>query len=202
VLDKSGFGLESDIIEAFMWCIDNGIHVANCSFGSSNGSPVEEQALDVMINQHGIGVCAAAGNDGGRFISYPKGDGFAGLIGVAAVNSDNTWADFSNIDATNDISAYGVGILSACKGNIYQYMDGTSMATPHMTGLYALILSYLGSASPADIEATIRKTATPLGDPDYFGAGLGRADGFYGSARISPRTVKQQHIIDELLGGR
>lgn len=200
VLDASGFGYESDIIDAFLWCVDNDIHVINCSFGSQDGSDVEESTLDIVINRAGIGVCAAAGNDGGRFISYPKGYGFPGLIGVAAINRDNSWADFSNIHDTNDVSCYGTNILSCSGDSDYIFLDGTSMATPHITGLYALILSYMGNAKPSAVESVIKKTAQYIGEWDYFGAGLGRADTFYGNSR--QKIGKQQRIIEEILGGR
>jgi subtilisin family serine protease len=103
------------------------------------------------------------------------------VIGVAAVDCDNEHADFSNVWETNDISAPGVNIISCLMGGGYTAMDGTSMATPHVTGAVALALS-LFRKEPGALMDCMGETAQQLeyeGGYDsgwVFGSGLVRAD--------------------------
>jgi len=176
VLSQNGTGSEGDIINGIEWCIDHNVDIINMSLGSSYPSYLQEEVCEAAIAK-GIFIAAAAGNSG-YGPDYPAV--YDGVTAVAAVDSDNEHADFSNIWETNDISAPGMDIYSCYLGS-YKYLSGTSMAAPHVAGVAALGKS-VHNCQGSDLESAIKKTAEKIGDkdePDYestFGAGLVRAD--------------------------
>lgn len=174
VLDARGRGSEADLLSAIDWAIDNDIHVINMSLGSSMGSRAEQAAMNAALSR-GILIAAAAGNDGNGSYNYPAS--YRGVISVAAVNHRNEHAYFSNHNDQVNISAPGVEIFSCYKNNSYIQLSGTSMATPHVAGTLALLLS---AGSQAHLEELLGATAQKLGKSQdarlYFGAGLVRAD--------------------------
>lgn len=178
VLDENGTGFESDIIAGIEWCVKNNMDVANMSLGSSDASEAFEEICGVAY-QSGLLIAAAAGNES-YGPSYPASFEEY-VIAVAAVDKGNEHADFSNVWKTNDISAPGVGIMSCYMGGGYQILDGTSMATPHVTGTIALALSMFNQDSKG-LEVLIDQTAQALysggnySDEWVFGSGLIRAD--------------------------
>jgi hypothetical protein len=174
VLDSRGYGSEADVISAIDWAIDNELQVINLSLGSSRPSNAEAAAIRAALS-NGVAVIAAAGNDGNSSYNFPAS--YPGVFSVAAVNHRNEHAYFSNHNNRVFISAPGVDIFSCYRGNSYRELSGTSMATPHITGAAALILSI---AADAHLEEILRATAQKLGKGNdahlYFGAGIARAD--------------------------
>lgn len=170
VLSDEGYGSEMNIVRAIEWCIDNDIDVINMSLGGPYPSHAGEQVCKKAA-ESGILICAAAGNSGyGK--SYPAS--YPGVISIAAVDCDNEHADFSNICDTLDLSAPGVKIVSTWPGNSYNEISGTSMASPHATGVCALAVSYFKTSS--GIEDKMESCAEDLGSGDMYGCGLVRAD--------------------------
>ncbi|MBN2454700.1 S8 family peptidase [Candidatus Woesearchaeota archaeon] len=169
VLDRNGEGNEADTMAAIEWALKNEVDVVNMSLGS----PVASRALEDICYyaaSRGLILVAAAGNNG-YGPSYPASFDDA-VISVAAVDSRNRHADFSNIYETNDISAPGVHITSCYLGG-YATLSGTSMAAPHVTGSIGLAIPV---AREKDVEELMKKTALPLGDEEEYGAGLLKAD--------------------------
>ncbi|MFH1398633.1 MAG: S8 family peptidase [Candidatus Woesearchaeota archaeon] len=178
VLDSQGYGTESTVIAGIEWCIKEKMDVANLSLGSGDASTAFEEICRIAYMQ-GLLLVAAAGNEG-KGPSYPASfDEF--VLAVASTNKSNEHSDFSNIYPTNDISAPGENIVSCYLNNSYAELDGTSMATPHVTGAAALALS-LNNKSLVDLESAIDTSAQPLENQEpyedtwVFGAGLLRAD--------------------------
>ncbi|MBT3980788.1 MAG: S8 family peptidase [Bacteriovoracaceae bacterium] len=163
-LDKRGSGYTSAIADGVTSCVANGAHVINLSLGSSSGSSILHDAIIDAVNA-GVHVIAAAGNDGSNAVSYPAA--FAETIAVSAIDSSNNLAYFSNYGSQINYAAPGVGIKSTVPGGSYDVFNGTSMATPHVVGVVALMVSsgesQLGST---DIGLT----------PDKQGNGLISAD--------------------------
>lgn len=127
----------SDIIKGIDWSIQNGMHLINMSFGMSESS----EALSRVIKRarsHGITMVASAGNNGG-VVEYPAR--YSDVIGVGAVDQKGNLADFSSRGKGLNKKAPGVGILSTWTQNGFKTLDGTSMAAPHITGMFALKLS-------------------------------------------------------------
>ena len=169
VLDRSGSGWVSDIIEGIEWCITHDIQVINMSLGASQGTTAFESAIDAAYTA-GIIIVAAAGNDYGGPVNYPAA--YDHVIAVSAVNADDTIATFSNIGTQVELAAPGVGIFSTYKGGTYATMSGTSMAAPHVTGVVALVLEDKGSS---EVLGILQNSADDLGSSGWdnkFGFGL------------------------------
>lgn len=154
-------------IDYFTGLKTNGVNIVatNNSWG---GGGFTQSLLDAItrMNTAGILFIAAAGNSGTNndvTASYPSNYEVENVIAVAAIKSDGGLASFSQYGSTTvDLGAPGVGILStvpkSSKGKIisgYAYYDGTSMATPHVTGAAALYKSINPSATAAQIKAAI-----------------------------------------------
>ncbi|MFC0272503.1 S8 family peptidase [Metabacillus herbersteinensis] len=173
VLDSAGSGSYSGIAQGIEWAIDNDMDVINMSLGGSSGSTALQQAVDNAYNS-GVVVVAAAGNSGSKgkrnTIGYPAK--YASAIAVGAVDSNNNRASFSSVGSELEVMAPGVNILSTVPGNGYDSFNGTSMASPHVAGAAALILSKNPNLSNVQVRERLRNTATNLGDPFYYGAGL------------------------------
>lgn len=175
--DANGTAFVSDIVEALEWCISHGMKVINMSFGISEGSDtVKEQILRAY--RKGIVMVASAGNSGPNTdqIEFPAR--LPQVIAVAASDSRNKIASFSNRGKGIAVAAPGVDICSTLPNRSYGLMSGTSMAAPHVTGAAALLLSKNRRLSPARIRRVLRATAKKL--PGYSslaqGAGLVQVD--------------------------
>lgn len=165
VLDCDGFGNEGAMLDAIDAVIAD--HqpgqpaVANMSVGGEASAAVDA-GVEAMIAD-GITVVTAAGNEGVDACSVSPAR-TPSAITVAASDIDDVDAEFSNYGPCLDIYAPGVGILSSyidgVNDNVSGYLDGTSMASPHVAGVAALVLQSLPTASPADVWAAIDDAAT------------------------------------------
>ncbi len=125
--------------DAIIYATDNGADIINNSWGGMPKSSVGKDAIDYATGQGVIVVCAA-GNDNSSELFYPAS--YEGSVSVAALNADDTRASFTNNGISVDIAAPGVGILSTITNNNYASFNGTSMASPMVAGLFALLKSY------------------------------------------------------------
>ncbi|MGM5482816.1 MAG: S8 family peptidase [Nanobdellota archaeon] len=179
VLDDDGSGSTTDIIRAIDYGVKKkDVDIVTMSLGSPNYSHALEHVCKSAY-RNGLIVCAAAGNEG-YGAEYPAS--CSGVISVAAVDSNNEHANFSNIYEAVDISAPGVSIYSTLPGNHYGSFSGTSMATPHCAGLAALATSVKNSIHPGEFEKLMKNTSLELGagesqQKEKYGAGLMQADG-------------------------
>jgi len=176
VLNSWGSGYLSDVVSGITYAADHGAKVINMSLGSSYNSSSLQSAIN-YAHSKGVTVVAAAGNDGNGTINYPGGCNYT--IGVAATDQNDNRASFSNYNSTVDVAAPGVSIASTWyRGEAYYALaSGTSMATPHVAGLAALLLSQDPSRSPETVENMIESTADDLGPSGY--------DVYYGAGRIN-----------------
>lgn len=180
VLNRNGSGYFSDIIEGIDWAVAHNINVINMSLGASS----DVQAFhDAVIRAHdaGIVIVAAAGNDSGGAVNYPGA--YPEVIGVSATDSNDLVAAFSSVGPEVDLAAPGASVYSTYKGGVYRTLSGTSMASPHVAGAVALLLSVpskcdadtSGACSPDEVKARLETTAIDLGLPgrdSQYGAGL------------------------------
>ncbi|WP_045742006.1 S8 family peptidase [Actinoplanes rectilineatus] len=189
VLGTDGTGYMSDTAEGIIWAADHGAQVINMSLGASAKVTAVTNAI-AYARSKGVTVVAAAGNSRaqGSPVNYPGAD--AGVIGVAATDSTDTVASYSNAGDYVDVAAPGSGILSTyptAKGNGYAYMNGTSMATPHVAAVAALLKAFQPSLTPDGIESALESSAVDLGaagrDNDY---GYGRIDAAAALAAVTP----------------
>ncbi|MDP5274666.1 S8 family peptidase [Chengkuizengella axinellae] len=159
--DHRGTAYSSDIIQAIEWSIRNQMDIINMSFGMSNRS---QSLLDAIkqANDLGIITVASSGNDGKKeTIDYPAR--FTPTISVGASSSKKRLASFSNRGKNIDIYAPGEKIFSTWPNRKYVELNGTSMATSHVSGIIALMLSINRDLSPVKIKTILKKTGTPLG---------------------------------------
>jgi subtilisin family serine protease len=130
---------DPELFEAMEYAVDNGAQVMNLSMGGPDGSQTFRTVCDDAYNS-GVLLVAAAGNEYGLITSYPAA--FDSVMGVAATDSLDHVADFSNYGSWVELSAPGVGILSTVWNDDYDWWDGTSMSCPFVSGAAALVLSY------------------------------------------------------------
>jgi subtilisin family serine protease len=182
VLDHNGNGSWSDVVAGLEWAVQNGIQVANHSYGAS-GNP-GTIVLDAFQAAEDAGIVhvAAAGNSGnclgtGDSVEYPAR--FDSVIAVANTDFDNRRACSSATGALVEIAAPGSAIYSTRVGGGYTTLNGTSMASPHVAGVAALVLAAGRFTSPADVRNQLFVTADDLGAPGrdpHYGFGLVDAD--------------------------
>ena len=148
-LGRGGFGTTKDAIEAINYAIDrkrNGVNVRviSASWGSTQYSKALEDTIRAA-GEEGILFVAAAGNDGSsndKRPHYPSNYDLPNVISVAALDRNDQLASFSNFGVkTVHIAAPGKEILSTWLGEDYREASGTSMATPYVSGVAALILA-------------------------------------------------------------
>jgi subtilisin family serine protease len=165
-LDSSGSGSTADAVNAIEFAIQ--AKSAFASTGAANvrvlsnswgGSGFSQALLDEVNRANGSGMLfvAAAGNSASSNDTtpfYPAGYAAPNVVAVAAVDNTDHLASFSNFGSSVHLAAPGVFILSTTIGNTYQYFSGTSMATPHVSGSAALILSAC-ALDTATLKATI-----------------------------------------------
>ncbi|MBT8227855.1 MAG: S8 family serine peptidase [Dactylosporangium sp.] len=150
----------SNAAEAIRYAADQGAKIVNASFGTSPGTPREAvAALEDAITyarSKGVVVVTAAGNNGvdtdARPV-WPADLPLDNIISVGASTAEEKPASFSNTGATSvDLFAPGHYIASTVDGGGYSAMQGTSMATPHVTAAAALVLSQTPTMSPVEVR--------------------------------------------------
>lgn len=173
VLGANGRGSVSGIAQGLEWAATNNMHIANMSLGSDAPSTTLERAVNYATSR-GVLVIAATGNNGTGSIGYPAR--YANAMAVGATDQNNRRASFSQYGTGIDIVAPGVGIQSTYLNNSYASMPGTSMATPHVAGVAALVKQKNPSWNATQIRNHLKNTATNLGNSSQFGSGLVNAD--------------------------
>ncbi len=143
-LNSEGSGTAADAIAAIEYATQMGVDIMNNSWGGSEYSEALRLAI-VDASNAGIFFVAAAGNSGAnsdRSPEYPASFNVPNVISVAATDHFDQLANFSNYGATSvDLAAPGVDILSTLPSAGYGVFSGTSMATPHVSGVLALVLA-------------------------------------------------------------
>ncbi len=181
-----GSGTIEGIATGVNRAVSDGVKVINMSLGGSPGQTLRS-AIQNAKNS-GVTVVVAAGNcgttpsrsgcggDPGRTISadqlYPAND--PNVITVGSTTESDALSSFSSIGQSVDISAPGSGIQSTKPGGTYGLSSGTSMATPHVAGAAAFILSINPNLTPDEVQRALQCTADDLGAPGWdpqFGHG-------------------------------
>ncbi len=184
-LDKNGTGYTSNIVAALNAAASNGVDVVNMSFGSLTSSRTLKSACSRAYSA-GVLLVAAAGNESLSSIDFPAR--YPSVIAVGAINSANQRASFSNTGDALELCAPGVGVLSTMPtypvtltGSPYNYsqdydfLSGTSMATPHVVGVAALVLAAHPTWTNVQVRQQLQATAIdlgPAGKDRSYGYGL------------------------------
>ena len=157
-LPKDGGGKISDEIECIQYAVNNGVKIISGSFGEYSIARSEKMAIDAA-GDSGVLFMFAVGNDGKNNETnphYPSGYDLENIIAVGVSDRNDqlvSWSDYGI--TTVDVAAPWVNILSTDLNNGYQNESGTSMATPHVAGLAALLKSFKPSLSWLEIKNLI-----------------------------------------------
>ncbi|MDA7026024.1 S8 family serine peptidase [Bacillus sp. CLL-7-23] len=191
-LDKKGTGDLVSILKGIDWSIQHGINIINMSLGTTSDSKILHDALDKAY-QKGIILVAASGNDGnGKPVNYPAA--YNSVIAVSATNEKNRLASFSNTGAAIEFSAPGTSIISTYLNQQYAIGDGTSQATPHVTGMLALLKQQYPTSRNTDLRTKMQNYVSDLGlagRDQLFGYGLIRYKNNVMAFAKAEQAVKQ-----------
>lgn len=174
VLNKHGFGTVANVAEGIRFAADGGAQVINLSLGGPIKSRILEDAIEHALRA-GVVVVAAAGNSG-RSVGWPAA--YPGVIAVSATDDSDTIARFSSRGPQLSIAAPGVAVTqqTVCNGGrdrceIFGTFNGTSMASPHVAGVAAMVES-LGVTRASAVREALVSSARPKGAPNLYGAGI------------------------------
>jgi serine protease len=191
VLDNRGNGNYYDVAKGVIWAVDHGAQIINLSVGGTSPAQYLEDAL-VYAHDRGVLVVSASGNGGKESLFYPAAYNKY-VLSVGAVRFDGARPAYSNYGDNLDLAAPGGdtdidqngdgqpdGILqqtfdpSSPKEFNYFFVQGTSMAAAHATGVAALLYSR-GETDPDEIKNVLERTAKDEGSPGWdreYGYGL------------------------------
>jgi thermitase len=170
-----GTGSTSDVANCITYLSDKGAKVISMSLGGG-ASTTLQNAVKYAAGKDVL-IIAAAGNDGDATLNYPAA--YAEVVSVAATDNNDNRASFSNANADVEIAAPGVNVLSSYNSadNSYKVLSGTSMATPHVAGVGAIIRTrnptMTAAAARSKLDASVDDKGTPGRDPQY---GFGRVN--------------------------
>ena len=169
-------GNETDCAEGIIWATDNSnAQICTMSLQYYTGIQAFKDAVQYG-HDSGLLIIAASGNNN-TVVAYPAK--FPFCMGVGATTNRDQIASFSNQGPEVDISAPGQDIYSTWIGNSYTYLSGTSMATPMVSGLAALMWSYNPNLTNDEIEQILKDTAEDKGPVGFDNAfGWGRINAF------------------------
>ncbi|HWG91996.1 MAG TPA: S8 family serine peptidase [Candidatus Thermoplasmatota archaeon] len=176
VLAATGSGYFSDVANGITWCANNAGSrvVISMSLGALGASGAVDYAASYAFNEKGALLVAAAGNDGvncGECVNHPADS--AHVIAVTCTKNGGGMCSYSSVGSTAEVAAPGDNILSTlfdCD-TCYGGMSGTSMSTPHVAGVAALVWSAHPEASNERVRRVLQASARDLGtvgwDPRY-----------------------------------
>jgi subtilisin len=176
VLDDSGSGSYDSIAKGIRYAVDSGAKVINMSLGGGSDNQTMQEALEYASSKGTI-VVMAAGNSGDSSPIYPAQYATDTGVAVGAVDKDGFQTSFSNRSGNQQltyVTAPGDSIYSTVPNNGYENKSGTSMASPHVAGVVALMLSANPNLSDSQVREILADTSgnsgndsTPNPNPGY-----------------------------------
>jgi subtilisin family serine protease len=193
-----GFFTEAAIVNAFAYACAKGAQVVNGSFGGYGQSPAMSTAIAACPNTLFVFAAGNGGSDGvgdnndASPPTYPCSYPHANVVCVAASTEFGDRASFSNYGPVSvDLAAPGTSILSTTNDGSYWAFAGTSMASPHVAGVAALLWAHAPSATPAQVKYSLMRTV----DPMAAFQGLTVTGG-----RVNAHTVLSSPVLDPPAG--
>jgi subtilisin family serine protease len=167
VMDSDGRGYISDVIQGCQWALDQELPVVNMSLGSTYESFALQEAVS-MATASGMIIIAASGNEGKREVFHPAGDDVSVCVGASGMDDRRRlWSNYGEAMVDKGILAPGDWILAGTKDGGWRRVAGTSIATPHVTGIIALLLE-ADQYNSEDIAESVFLGASQSGNPDEF----------------------------------
>jgi subtilisin family serine protease len=165
-------GRADDLARAIDYAADHGARVINASWGGGGSSKVLSKAIQ-RAGKRGVLFVAAAGNNAGKNPEFPANLEFDNVLSVGAIAPSGSLAGFSNRGAL--VAAPGVGILSTTAPGRYERYDGTSMASPHVAGIAALLWARHPKATLEQVRDAILASGRPLKGTEHGAVSAARA---------------------------
>ncbi|MEL7471788.1 MAG: S8 family serine peptidase [Planctomycetota bacterium] len=180
VLDLIGSGTAAVGAQGVVWATDNGADIINLSLGYEGESAPLHSAIQYAVAS-GVVVVAAAGNDPLPAVPIPAQ--YPEVIAVGATDHNDQLADFSTEGPEIDVSAPGFNVWSAWDDFLtpdsYTAQSGTSMASPNVAGVVALMLDANPNLTPTEVRTILETTAEDLGPAGWDpGFGHGRVNAY------------------------
>ncbi len=160
-----GVGSTSAVANCITYLASKGNKVISMSLGGGDSTTLRQSVQQAWNGGNGSLLIAAAGNDGDGTLNYPAA--YPEVVSVAATDDDDQRASFSNANSDVEVAAPGVDILSTKRGGGYVKFSGTSMATPHVAGVAAVIARRGGTpgAWRTKLDAAVDDLGAPGRDP-------------------------------------
>ncbi|MBD2844433.1 peptidase S8 [Paenibacillus sp. IB182496] len=202
VLDGSGAGTTYSVAEGIIWATDHGAKIINMSLGNYASAQFLHDAIRYAYD-HDVVLIAASGNDNTERPGYPAA--YPEVFAVAATDPHDNRASFSNYGDYIDVAAPGLSIASTYPGDQYAALSGTSMASPHVAALAALIRSHNPELDNEAVMELMRASAIDLGAPgrdSYFGFGqidVAGALGFSAQGALATSGADRVGPLERLL---
>ena len=165
VMDDTGTGTSTTLVSGISWAVSHSAKVINMSLGSAGSCPASVQAAIDSAWASGVVLVAAAGNGGGGANAAEWPARCNHVLSVAATDQNDVRATFSTYGSWVNVAAPGTAILSTYADSTqygYAQFDGTSMASPHVAGLAALLWMSVYGSSPDAVMNRIKATADPV----------------------------------------
>jgi len=206
VLNKRGSGTLDQLVDGIYFATNNNADVISMSLGwppgYDPGQPLKDALDYAYIN--GVTIISASGNDAASQVSYPAA--YEKCIAVGATRFDETRASYSNYGVSLDIMAPGDSVLQNTfdpftknpRDFSYWYFSGTSMATPHVSGVAALLISKGIATTPDEVREALQSTAEDKG-PDGWDSeyGWGIVDAYAALQWIPDTPVNSPPVADD-----
>ncbi|HDJ96816.1 MAG TPA: hypothetical protein ENG45_01955 [Candidatus Aenigmarchaeota archaeon] len=208
VLNKDGIGYASDVIKGIEWAVENGAEILSMSFGAEvepcDGTDAISRAVDNAVKK-GVIAVVAAGNGGPSSGTITSPGCAKEAITVGAIDDNDKVPSWSSRGPTDDgrvkpdLVAPGVGIISTWKDNSFKSLSGTSMSTPHVSGVVALLLEAKPELKPDEVKEILKSTAVDLGY-DENTQGAGKVDTY--EAYLYIMNISEEKVRPRLILGR
>eukprot|EP00977_Amphora_coffeiformis_P003710 scaffold715_cov164-Amphora_coffeaeformis.AAC.7 len=194
--DKGTGATLTAVVDSLDWAIEQKAHIVNMSFGISVDLTALHEAI-IRVRKAGILAVASGGNSGSLVENYPAY--YPETFAVGAVDDSKNWASFNTYNDRINLMAPGVGIVSTLPGNRIGTMDGTSMATPFVSGAAALMKRACMKCTDQDIWQCLVNTAEPISScgSEKCGAGFLQAGAAYQCLQNSPCCVEPEQLTNE-----
>lgn len=183
-----------DVAEGIYYAMDAGADIINLSLTTNAYTNILDEAVQAAAAR-GVIIIAAAGNEHTAKLRYPAA--LKNVLGISAIDKKEKITSFSNFGKYIDFTAPGMDIYSSVSESNYEVLSGTSMASPMVAGITALILAKNPFLSPSELTSILKKSSSDLGpegwDPQY---GFGKIDA-YKSLINTPYHMSSINLSDD-----